>query len=326
MKLLESTFYDYISPLDIHNLHPNHCSLYKLFSDDLSKMKNIVLYGPKGIGKYTQMLHFVQKYSPSDLKYEKKFSITFQKKHTYLFKISDIHYEIDMSLLGCNARALWNEIFNHIIDIINTKQNKVGFIVCKYFHEIHSELLEVFYNYMQKFESTHTIRFIFITEHVSFIPDNILNTCDIISYRRPTKKSYNACIYPVGNINSKIKTKDITNIKNIKTNITQLMNPVHNICDKIIALICDIDTLNFLELREHLYSLLVFHLNISECLWYILQTLYDKNKITYEQLFDLNLHIHKFFKYYNNNYRPIFHLERIVLNISSIVNGLQTSN
>jgi hypothetical protein len=288
-------------------------------------MKNIVLYGPQGIGKYTQMLHFIQKYSPSDLKYEKKFSITFQKKHTFFFKISDIHYEIDMSLLGCNARTLWNEFFNHIIDIINTKQNKVGFIVCKYFHEIHSELLEVFYNYMQKFESTNTIRFIFITEHVSFIPDNILNTCDIISYRRPTKKSYNSCIFP-SKVDSNIKTKDITNIKNIKTNVTQLMNPVHNICDKIIALICNIDTLNFLELREHLYSLLVFHLNISECLWYILQTLYDKNKITYEQLFDLNLHIHKFFKYYNNNYRPIFHLERIVLNISSIVNGLQTSN
>jgi len=325
MKLLETTFDDYISPLNTHNLHPKHDLLYKLFSNNLSNMKNIILYGPKGIGKYTQMLHLIKKYSPSELKYEKKFSITFQKKHTYIFKISDIHYEIDMSLLGCNARVLWNEVFNHIIDIINTKQHKVGFIVCKYFHEIHSELLDVFYNYMQKFESTNTIRFIFITEHVSFIPENILNTCDIISYRRPTKKSYNACIFP-NKINAKIKTRNINNIKNIKTNITQMMNPTHNICNKIINIICNIEQVNFLELREHLYNLLVFHLDISECLWYIIQTLYNDKKITYDQLFDLNLHIHGFFKYYNNNYRPIYHLERIVLNISSIVNGLQKSN
>jgi hypothetical protein len=321
MKLLETTFNDYINPLNIHNLHPKYDKLYKLFSDNLSNMKNIILYGPKGIGKYTQMLQLIKKYSPSELKYEKKFSITFQKKHTYIFKISDIHYEIDMSLLGCNARVLWNDVFNHIIDIINTKHEKSGIIVCKYFHEIHSELLDVFYNYMQNFESTYTIRFVFITEHISFIPENILNTCDIISYRRPTKKSYNTCIFP-NKINAKIKTRDITNIKNIKTNITQMMKPTQHICNKIINIMCNIECINYLELREHLYTLLVYQLDISDCLWYIIQTLYYKQKITYEQLFDINIHIYKFFKYYNNNYRPIYHLERIILNISSIVNGL----
>ena len=85
---------------------------------------------------------------------------------------------------------------------------------------------------------------------------------------------------------------------------------------------CNIECINYLELREHLYTLLVYQLDISDCLWYIIQTLYYKQKITYEQLFDINIHIYKFFKYYNNNYRPIYHLERIILNISSIVNGL----
>ena len=56
-----------------------------------------------------------------------------------------------MALLGCNAKLLWNDIFNHIIDIISTSKHKKGIIVCKNFHEIHSELLEIFYSYMQTF-------------------------------------------------------------------------------------------------------------------------------------------------------------------------------
>ena len=70
-------------------------------------------------------------------------------KCIYYLKISDIHYEIDMSLLGCNSKLLWHEIYNQIIDIITAKPNKQGIILCKYFHEIHNELLEIFYSYMQ---------------------------------------------------------------------------------------------------------------------------------------------------------------------------------
>ena len=52
-----------------------------------------------------------------------------------------------MSLLGCNAKMLWNELFNQIIDVTSTKKVKHGIIVCKYFHEIHSELLDIFILY-----------------------------------------------------------------------------------------------------------------------------------------------------------------------------------
>jgi hypothetical protein len=80
----------------------------------------------------------LKKYSPSHFKYEKKITIQ-TDKHTYTYHISDIHYEIDMSLLGCNSKILWNEIFLQIVDIISVKAEKVGFIVCKNFHMIHGE-------------------------------------------------------------------------------------------------------------------------------------------------------------------------------------------
>ena len=45
-------------------------------------------------------------------------SITYCKKQ-YIFNVSDIHFEIDMSLLGCHAKMLFNDIYYHILDILS---------------------------------------------------------------------------------------------------------------------------------------------------------------------------------------------------------------
>jgi len=146
--------------------------------------ENYILYGPSGVGKYSQMINILRHHSPSHLKYENKL-ISHIEKQSYYINISDIHYEIDMSLLGCYSKIKWNDLFNQIVEIVFTKQGeKRGFIVCKNFHEIHNELLDIFYNYMNTtFSFTHKqieIKFIILTEHLSFIPTNILNICKII--------------------------------------------------------------------------------------------------------------------------------------------------
>ena len=149
MKFHETHFEDYINSNTRENLHPKLDKVFQKFPPQIADLKNIIFYGPKGVGKYTQMLKSIKKYSPSELKYEKKISISFNKQ-AFFYKISDIHYEIDMSLLGCNSKLLWNEFYIQLIDIISAKTDKSGIIVCKYFNEIHSELLEIFYSYMQK--------------------------------------------------------------------------------------------------------------------------------------------------------------------------------
>ena len=133
-------------------------------------------------------------------------------KQTYEYHISEIHYEIDMSLLGCNSKLLWHEIYQQIIDIISAKTDKSGIIVCKYFHDIHSELLENFYSYMQKNNAICVdIKFILITEELSFIPDNILNCSEIININRATKTAYAKSTK--FKLQTKLKTENITNIK-----------------------------------------------------------------------------------------------------------------
>ena len=131
MKFYETHFEEYIIENNRENLHPKLNKLYEKFPNRFEELKNIIFFGPNGTGKYTQMLKAIKKYSPTELKYEKKISLTYNKQQ-YFFKISDIHYEVDMSLLGCNSKLLWHEIYQQIIDIISAKTEKTGIIVCKY--------------------------------------------------------------------------------------------------------------------------------------------------------------------------------------------------
>ncbi len=319
MKYYDTHFEDYINSNSKSNLHPKLNILYQQFPEKIENLKNIIFYGPKGVGKYTQMLSSIKKYSPTNLKYEKKISINYNK-NTYYFKISDIHFEIDMSLLGCNSRMLWNEIYNRIVDITLAKSNYNCIIVCKYFHEIHSELLEIFYSYMQSLNNELiNLKFIIITEQISFIPDNIINCCQLISVPRPTKTMYNKCLN--NKIKKDIALEEISNIKNVESNITQLNDDMKLICNKIINEIINIDDMKFVNLRDMLYEIFIYNLDVSECLWYIINYLINNKKIKDEDISYIFLKTYNFFLYYNNNYRPIYHLESFIFTLTKKVHG-----
>ena len=319
MKFYETHFEEYINENNRTNLHPKLDKIYKKFPNQLQNLKNLIFFGPNGTGKYTQMLKSIKKYSPSELKYEKKISLTYNKQQ-YFFKISDIHYEVDMSLLGCNSKLLWHEIYQQIIDIISAKTEKSGIIVCKYFHDIHSELLENFYSYMQKNNDTSIdLKFIIITEEISFIPDNILNCCEIINISRPTKTSYIKCIK--SKLPSKINLENITNIKILHLYNEDLMLQHKIICNKIINNIININDLNFIKFRDILYDIFIYNLDISDCIWYILSSLIKEKKIKKENLSQILIKTYCFFQYYNNNYRPIYHVENYLLNLAKIIHN-----
>jgi hypothetical protein len=320
MKFYDTHFEDYIKSNKEQSLHPKLSKLYnETFPKTLKELKNIIFYGPKGVGKYTQMLAAIKRYSPSDLKYEKKISVSFNKS-IYFFKISDIHFEIDMSILGCNSKLLWNEIYNQVIDIILAKSDNTGIIVCKYFHEIHSELLETFYSYMQTnsmFNNIH-LTFILITEEISFIPDNILNCSKVIAVPRPSRLNYNRCIK--NKTEKNVPLEDITNIKNIQASLKQLMLPHAMICDKIIASILNPDELKFMTIRDNLYDIFIYNLNVPDCVWYILHKLIKENKLKADEMSAILMKTYTFLQYYNNNYRPIYHLENYVFFLTMKVN------
>jgi len=372
MKFYDTHYEEYITSNKKVNMHTKLEKIYKTLPKKISDLNNIILYGPSGVGKYTQMLCLIKRYSPSNLKYEKKLTITFDKKQ-FLFKISDIHYEIDMALLGCTAKLLWHDIYQQIVDIISSKTDKSGIIICKNFHEIHSELLENFYSYMQSINSHINLKFVIITEEVSFLPDSILNCCKIIRVPRPTKAIYNKCKLSHTSLSKHINLDDIQNIKELhmdanicnlpenqvippetvdvtntntnnnivkppvkktnkkhavkniseKQNISIMNDNYQIICNKIIDTIKNYKNIRYLKFRDTLYDLLIYNLNISQCIWYILKTLINDNYIDDEsKLSEILIKTYRFFQYYNNNYRPIYHIENYVYSLCKIVHGI----
>jgi len=324
MKFYETHFDDYIKSYNKYSLH-NSSNINKCTSFD-----NFIIYGPEGIGKYTQTLNLIKYHSPSNLRYEKKFELIYNK-NTYYFKISDIHYEVDMSLLGCNAKLLWLEIYNQIVDIISSKNIKKGFILCKNFNVIDNELLEIFYSYMQlQYNASIEIKFILITKDLSFIPDNILNYCYHITLSKPSRTKYN------NTFNIKLNSSEydkISNIKSIKNNNDFLQSKSKSInidiiedhkqiCDNILNLIINIDDIKYVNLREVLYDICIFDFNVLNCIWYILGELINKKLVDSNKLDKILVNIFDFIKLYNNNYRPIYHLENFFCSIIIIIHNL----
>jgi len=316
MKCGEIHFDEYLQKT---KLHPKLTQIYDTFPANLCDFKNIIFYGPPGCGKYTQMLQCIQKYSPNRLKYEKKITVVYNQQPN-TFKISDIHYEVDMSLLGCNSKVLWHEIFQTIIDIINATTEKTGIIVCKCFHKIHNELLDNFYSYMEKPMKGSHISFILITENISFIPDNICECCEIIPVERPTKTAYSNCGMKLP---KNWTLENITNIKMLSDILPPVRDPKHKItCDKLLKMMFSLDSFHYLHFRDTIYDIFIYHLDIGACLGYILISCIEQKKIPPDSMDDVYIALFCFFQYFNNNYRSIYHMEKYLLQLMKIIHHL----
>jgi hypothetical protein len=352
MKYYESSFGEYVQSVERYNMHPELIDTFSKFPKNVYHLENLILYGPSGVGKYSQMLTLLKKYSQSGLKYDKRITVATDKQE-YIYRISDIHYEIDMALLGCNSKTLWHEVFFQIVDIVTVKNEKIGIIVCKNFHQIHTELLDIFYSYMQQYNHSQTnicIKFVILTEQVSFLPTSIINNCHLIHIRRPIKDSYKM-ITPIKADNqeenkfiqrisqnsitpdaknritnqlSDIGTENILNMKEINQfdlfQTYERNQPIPEdifdiVCNQLISDICTIEKSKFIELREGLYNILTYNLDVPECIWYIITHFINTGDLTGSSLSQTLERMYTFLKYYNNNYRPIYHLESIVFYI-----------
>jgi hypothetical protein len=343
MKFFETNFNEYVKKVEEYSLHPVIKKVLATFPSDIQSLPSMIIYGPSGVGKYSHTLYMISRYSPSKLKYEKRIAVAYNKE-TFFIKISDCHFEVDMSLLGCNSKHLWNEIYNQILDIVSSRPNTTAFVMCKNFHKIHSELLETFYSYMMD-----NLKFIILSDHVSFLPDNILQRCKMIPFKRPTSVMYNKCLFPSSGsatarkqtatttttpsslvlinetpvrLTSKFRLETITNIKALKSNMTELTEPHENICNCIVDIILSPDAqLKYDALRERLYDLLTYDINIQECVWSILRSLLQEGSLLPEMMDDIMIRTYTFFQYFNNNYRPIYHLENFVLLLVCKIHG-----
>tara|TARA_A100001015_G_scaffold96853_1_gene107540 strand:- start:1813 stop:2781 length:969 start_codon:yes stop_codon:yes gene_type:complete len=320
MKYYETTFDDYLKSLEQLNFHKKISFNLSDLSEKtcINELHNYIVYGPKASGKYSQVLYFLKNYSSKNLKYERKIVHT-GSKGDFTFKASDIHYEIDMSLLGCNAKQLWNELYDLIKEIIRIAPIKAGFIVCKNFHDTPSELITLFYSYIQKVHFLDvTVRFIFITEHLSFLPAPIKKNCNLICIPRP----------PITKVKQWFKVRTTHNDcekVNLKNNFALNKRPVSNTnrntldVNYFIELIKSPDKHELPMLREKLYEIITTNQEVSGFLKQLLFGMIEQDVIPNEKVNGILEDWFEMIKLYNNNYRPIYHLERMIVSIINTI-------
>lgn len=247
-----------------------------------NSLKNIIFYGPENSGKYIQSLHFLKTLSPSGLSYNKKMTVTYDSDD-YIFRLSDVHVEINFEFLGCVAKNLWIEIYNQILAIANKRQ---FYIVCNHFCNVNNDLLEIFYTYMNS-QANH-IHFIFLTRNISLLPSHFVDQCIVF----PMKK------LPASRFN----------------NYTIENNFSEQIADQII----NYKTLEIKTLRNTLYNCLTYQCDIHEILYRVFRKVLRNKTISIEKQNKLLNSFNNNLKLFNNNYRSIYHLEKNVFTIISI--------
>lgn len=272
-------------------------------------LSNTIFYGSHGVGKYSLILKTIKKYSESNLKYCRKITVTFDTK-IYQFQMSDVHYEIDMAIFTYNSKLLWHEIYQQLVDIITSK-GKRGIILCKNFHEINNELLENFYNYMQ-----HPLLIFFImTEHIGFIPDNLIQSCYMVQIPRPGRESYeNICnLTPL----KEEPPIDVSTIINIKCPTMKS----HHIpaSEQIISYMEDVENFDYFTFRTKIYTFLVYNIDIYSSMWYILTHFIKIKAFPLETVTDLTENLLKFLHLYNNNHHNIYHIEYFLSYLQNVI-------
>lgn len=235
-------------------------------------MEHTILYGKENTSKYKYALNMIKPYSKTQLKYKRKIEISLND-HKYYFNLSDIHFEVDFDLLGTNEYSIWVALYQQIQTICNEVMGHC-IVLCKNFHCIKDELLDIFYIFMRD----PSIKFILCTRNMSCLPYTIKDNCNIVCLKKKGKHA---------SLSMKL-------------------------CDPIITMIVNRD-IDYFLLRELLYNLLTYNLNIHNCFYFILNQLLSLNYITSNDVETIMPELFDIIKKYNNNYRAIYHLERFVI-------------
>ena len=143
----------------------------------MSSHFKLIVYGPNGSGRYSQVVRMLAKYSPSRLAYD-RFQVIWdaEEKHQIGIRYSDVHCEMDLSVWGHGQKDLWQAAWQWIE---NHTSPQMCIVLCN-FQDIHYDLLSMLPAYLSQ------RAFLLVTNAVSFIPEFVRVRFAMIRVRRPT--------------------------------------------------------------------------------------------------------------------------------------------
>jgi hypothetical protein len=96
----------------------------------------------------------------------------------------------------------------------------------------------------------------------------------------------------------------------------------NTLCDTLINDIINFkNNSDYISFREHIYDILTYDINVCECIFYVIETLVTSGHLISNKCSKVLPVIHDQLVYYNNNYRPIYHLEVIFYEIITSIHG-----
>lgn len=245
---------------------------------------NYIFYGAKGGHKYAAALNAVQKHCTTKLTKPRTLQIVYNKK-VYIITMSDIHFEIDMEHISIGAKGLWIYVMQQIRDIILLRKNTLGYIICKNFHLVTNDVLELMHSYVSQQENTR-MYYILLTEAISFLPRILLSHFNVVRFHVKTKDDVQE-IYKS------------TIIKNIERHIC-VYNPKKS-----------------LDLRNSLYDIFTYNWNAQEAMGSLVLNLIER--LEGDDLDNACVKTNEFLTKYDASYRPILHLEKFALTLSFLM-------
>ena len=171
---------------------------------------------------------------------------------------------------------------------------------------------------MQSIEHQNIVfKFIILTEQISFIPKNILDRCQVISFSKPTKTNYKKLS------NSITENKyNYTNLKNcislIEDNFDYGDKKIVNV---LLEMIIHYKSIDYLVFRESCYDIFIYGLDLNEVIYTIISKLVERQLLKKNKIANVLNNYYHFLKYYNNNYRPIYHLEKFFFELILCLNN-----
>jgi len=312
--------------------HKNRINFYKNISYD-NFMPNVVIYGPKGSGKYTIAMSILNSlYNKNIKKTLVKFNVLktpSNYKEVVIFK-SNYHYEININKYLFNDNSTLINLLNDFINTfsINTLSYKI--ILIRNVEYLSGEILDYFKCISEKFSST--IRLILITSNFSAISRKLLGRFSYVRVPSPTNEEIKDYIkYVISKENVKLSEKNIETItNNSERNLNKLIlnmqfsvskktfvpykDPLKSKIKEILGLCNSKNSSNILIIREKAYDLITQNQSIDDIFKYLVHYIF-KLKVS-QDIKKCLLEYAALYQYRSKIcYKEIIHVEAFLMRI-----------
>lgn len=312
-------------------------------------MSNYIVYGGLSHENYALACEIISEHSPSRGKFVRSLRVQFQKKEV-LIPMGDTHFEVDIRTLGSSAKYIWTHIMQQIRDIVVLRTSPVAFVVCKNFHCISNEMLELFtsnvretsmHDYAIRHRSTR-IYYIVLVQNVSFFPRPFLarfhvHRSPMDQYRRSRDSSAAAADVMSSEWLCRRRDAEMDRIRAyVGPHATESkVHELHRssetyktaIYEDLRQCLYTYRTANSNRLRNSLYDVSIYGWDIYEVMWRLTRSLADhfdsagmmEDPECAAVICGLLLESNKICEQYSLNYRPILHIERFALQFAQVV-------